>query len=114
MKTTRVTLLMAILIFSSMIVPVEDSRAADSISDFRVVAESSGGVILHVAYNYDSRNGDNVFMGAEALTSGGAGLSTGYRPWPIHAGSGRAYIDLSYLGSSSATSHTRRMRRVSR
>jgi hypothetical protein len=106
MRITKNKIAIFTLIFSilTLTLPIERAQAADSITSFGVVASSRGGLIVTVAYNYDSKNGDHVFMGAEALTLTGAGIGTGFRPWPIRAGSGRAYIDLSFSGAGTPSS----------
>lgn len=83
---------------------VRELCAADTITNFQVVRESNNGLIISVRYNYDSSHGDWVFIGASAQTAGGANIGTGYRPWPIRAGNGYAYIELIYSGAVSTSS----------
>ncbi|MDP7385294.1 MAG: hypothetical protein QF593_04635, partial [Nitrospinota bacterium] len=76
-----------------------DARAANSMAGFTRVHETDGDLIVSARFSYDGAQGDKVYVGAYALDGRNRKVFTGYQPWMISRGSGRAYVRLRYTGS---------------
>lgn len=94
----QLTLLAAV---TALLMPSTGALAAPSISDFHVVAETPGQLIVSVATTMDASHGDQICARARPVDASGEPVS-GFasRPWPVRPGrraeqaEGHSYLDI--------------------